>query len=60
MGLQSKAKRKVDFMVVRSNNVSRLAKVLDEAGYSKCAKYSRGTGVLIELVAKLCCCCVPF
>jgi hypothetical protein len=36
MGLQSKAKVKVDFLVVGSSNAARLTRALNEAGYTVC------------------------
>jgi hypothetical protein len=36
MGLQSKAKVKVDFLIVGSSNAARLSRALNEAGYTVC------------------------
>jgi hypothetical protein len=36
MGLQSKPKHKVDFMIICSRNAARLAKAVEQAGYSVC------------------------
>jgi hypothetical protein len=41
MGLQSKPKRKVDFMIIGSSNAARLTKSMNNAGYSVCKILNR-------------------
>jgi hypothetical protein len=42
MGLQSRAKRKVDFMVIGGSHAARTAKILIETGYSVCKLINTG------------------
>jgi hypothetical protein len=41
MGLQSRPKRKVDFIVTGSSNASGMAKALDEGGHSVCKIFQK-------------------